>query len=50
MSKKIKLKDPQQINFAGKLENQANGATVFFITEESEETTFKVLQNSADIL
>ena len=29
-----KLKDPQQINFIGKLENQANGATVFFIIEK----------------
>ena len=29
-----KLKDPQQINFIGTLENQAKGATVFFIIEK----------------
>ena len=50
MSKKIKLKDPQQNNFIDKLENQANGATVFFIIEKSEETTFEFLQNSVNIL
>ena len=32
-----KLKGPQQINFIGKIENQANGATMFFIIEKSEE-------------
>ena len=46
LSKKTKLKDPQQINFIGKLENQANGATMLFIIKKSEETTFKFLQNS----
>ena len=46
MSKKTKLKDPQQINFIGKLENQANGAAMFFIIKKSEETTFKFSQNS----
>ena len=50
LSKKIKLKDPQQNNFIDKLENQANGATVFFIIEKSEETTFEFLQNSVNIL
>ena len=39
LSKKAKLKDPQQINFIGKHENQVHGATVFFIIEKSEETT-----------
>ena len=39
LSKKTKLKDPQQINFIGKLD-KGNGATVFFIIEKSEETTF----------
>ena len=29
-----KLKDPQQINFIGTLENQAKGATVLFIIEK----------------
>ena len=50
LSKQIKLKDPQQINFIGKLEGQNNGATMFFITEKSEETTFEFLQNSVNIL
>ena len=40
LSKQTKLKDPQQINFIGKLENQNNGATMFFIIEKSEEKTF----------
>ena len=43
LSKQTKLKDPQQINFIGKLENQANGATMFFIIKKSEETTFEFL-------
>ena len=50
LSKQTKLKDPQQINFTGKLENQADGATMFFIIEKSEETTFEFLQNSVSIL
>ena len=49
-SKQTKLKDPQQINFIGKPENQAHGATIFFIIEKSEETTFEFLQNSVNIL
>ena len=36
MSKQIKSKDPQQINFIGKLENQNNGTTKFFVIEKSE--------------
>ena len=40
LSKQTKLKDPQQNNFIGKLENQAHGAKMFFITEKSEDTTF----------
>ena len=40
LSKQTKLKDPQQINFIGKLENQDHGAGMFFIIENSEETTF----------
>ena len=31
LSKQTKLKDPQQINFNGKLEGQNNGTTMFFI-------------------
>ena len=45
VSKQTKLKDPQQINFIGKLENQDHGATMFFIIEKSEETTFNFSQN-----
>ena len=45
LSKQTKLTDPQQINFTGKLGNQANGATMFFIIEKSEEDTFEFLQN-----
>ena len=41
LSKQNKLKDQQQINCIGKLENQANRATVLFIIEKSEETTFE---------
>ena len=40
LSKQTKLKDPQQVNFIGKLENQNHGATMFFIIEKSKETTF----------
>ena len=49
LSKQIELGDPdlkQQITFTGKLEGQDNGAqnngaTMFFITERSEEKTFE---------
>ena len=50
LSKQTKLKDPQQINFIGKLQNQANGATMFFIIEKSEEIAFNFLQNYATII
>ena len=50
LSKKTKLKDPQQINFIAKLENQDHGATMLFTIEKSEEKTFKFSQNSATIL
>ena len=49
LSKQTKLKDPQQINFIGKLSNTL-GATMFFIIEKSEETTFNFSQNSATII
>ena len=50
LSKQTKIKDPQQINFIGKIEEQNNGVTMFFIIEKSEETTFEFLQNSVNIL
>ena len=50
LSKQMKLKDPQQINFIGKLEGQNNGATMFFIIEKSEETNFELLQIFVNIL
>ena len=49
LSKKTKLKDPQQINFIGKLLRNT-GATMFFIIEKSEETTFNFSQNSVTIV
>ena len=50
LSKQTKLKEPQQINFIGKLENQDHGATMFFIIEKSEETTFNFSLNSVTII
>ena len=50
LSRQTKLKDPQQINFIGKLENQNHGATTFFIIEKSEEDTFNFSQNSVTIM
>ena len=50
LSKQIKLKDPQQINFIGKIEEQNNGVTMCFIIEKLAETTFEFLQNSVNIL
>ena len=49
LSKQTKLKDPQQINFIGKLDKD-NGATMFFIIEKSEKTSFNFLQNSVTII
>ena len=49
LSKQTKLKDPQQINFIGKLLRNT-GATMFFIIERSEETTFSFSQNSVTIV
>ena len=43
LSKQTKLKDPQQINFIGKIEGQDNGVTMFFIIERSEEINFEFL-------
>ena len=50
LSKQTKLKDPQQVNFIGKIENDNNGVTIFFIIEKSEETAFEFSQNSVNIL
>ena len=49
LSKQTKLKDPQQINFIGKLLRNT-GATMFFIIKKSEETTFNFSQTSASII
>ena len=49
LSKQIKLKDPQQISFTGRLLN-TSGATTFFIIGKSEETTLNFLQNSATVI
>ena len=49
LSKQTKIKDPQQINFIGKLLRNTV-STMFFITERSEETTFEFFQNSVNIL
>ena len=51
LSKQIELENldlRQQINFISKLENDK--ATMFFIIEKSEETTFELLQNSVSII
>ena len=50
LSKQTKLKDPQQINFIRKLENQDHGARMLFIIEKSEETTFNFSRYSATII
>ena len=49
VSKQTKLKDPQQINFIGKLLKDT-GATMFFIIKKSEETTFNFSQNYVTII
>ena len=52
LSKQIELENPdlkQQINFIGRLERN-EGATMFFITEKSEETTFEFSQNAVTVV
>ena len=49
LSKQTKLKDPQKISFISKL-SRKSGATMFFIIEKSEETTFNFSQNSVTII
>ena len=51
MSKQIELENldlKQQINFVGRLEE--NNATMFFIIEKKEETTFDFSQNSVVVV
>ena len=51
LSKQIELENSdlkQQINVIGKLEDDK--ATMFFIIEKSEETTFEFSQNSMSII
>ena len=50
LSKQTKLKDPQQINFIGKIEDQNHGATMIFIIEKSEETTLQFSRISVTII
>ena len=49
LSKQTKLKDSQQISFIGKLLKNTV-ATMFFIIEKSEETTFNFSQNSVTVI
>ena len=49
LSKQTNLKDPQQINFIGKLLKNT-GSTTFLIIEKPEETTSNFSQNSATII
>ena len=44
-----KLKDPQQTNFIGKLLGNTR-ATMFFIIEKSEQTTFNFSQTSVTVV
>ena len=45
LSKQTKLKDPQQINFIGRI-LAVREVTMFFIIKKSKQTTFEFLQNS----
>ena len=52
LSKQIELENPdlkEQINFIGRFERN-DGATMFFIIEKSEETTFEFSQNTATVV
>ena len=52
LSKEIELKNPdlkQHINFIRSF-TRNEGATIFFITENSEETTSEFLQNAATVV
>ena len=50
MSKNNDYATGNLLDFIGKLENQDHGATMFFIIEKSEETTFNFSQNSVTII
>ena len=49
LSKQTKLKHPKQISFIGKL-SRRSGATMFFIIEKLEKTTFNFSQSSITII
>ena len=52
LTKQIELKNPeskQKINFIGRIKKN-EGATMFFIIEKSEETTFEFSQNPATVV
>ena len=52
LRKQIELENPdlkQQINFIGRL-GRDRGATLFFIIEKSEKTTFQFSQNAAIVV
>ena len=49
LSEQTKLKEPQQINFIGKLSNIL-GVKMFFIIEKSGKTAFNFSQNSVTII
>ena len=49
LSKPTILKDPQQINFIGKLLRNTR-PTMLFIIEKSKETTLNFLENSVIII
>ena len=50
LSKQTKLKDPQQINNFIRKFSRNTGATMFFIIEKSEETTFNFSQKIVNLL
>ena len=52
LRKQIELEDAdamEKVNFVGRLEGN-EGATMFFIVEKTEETTFNFSQNTASII
>ena len=50
LSKQTKLKDPQQIGFIAKPEDQLHGRSMFSLIEKSEEITLEFFQNFVNIL
>ena len=49
LSEQVKSKDSQQINFIEKLE-KGHEATIIFVIEKSEQSTFRFSQNSDSII